>query len=56
MTASVPEYVLSSDWLVDLETLAVRYSHFGVYADLHHMSLAEMWQVYQFLSRIAEQV
>lgn len=56
MTASLPEYLLSLQWLQDLETLAVRYSHLGVYADMAHMTLPELWGAYQFLSRISEQI
>ncbi len=52
MTASVPEYLLSLEWLLDLEMLAIRYAHLGVYADLAYMTLPELWGAYQFILRL----
>lgn len=41
------------DWLNELETLAVRFAHVGVSADLASLILAEAWAVLQFLRRTA---
>lgn len=43
------EYLLSLQWLVELNTLAIRYSHLNVSSDLVNMSLPELWGVYLWL-------
>ena len=40
-------------WLTELETLAVRFAHLGVSADLASLTLAEAWGVLQYLRRMA---
>jgi|CXWL01.1.fsa_nt_gi hypothetical protein len=42
------------DWLEHLQSLAVRFSHLGVGADLAALSMIEAWGVYLFLSRLAD--
>lgn len=40
-------------WLERLQSLAARFSELGVGPDLAGLSLADLWGVYQLLSRIA---
>jgi hypothetical protein len=42
------------DWLERLQSLAVRFSHLGIGADLAALSMIEAWGVYLFLSRLAD--
>lgn len=46
---SEQEYLLSLQWLVELNTLSIRHSHLNVTADLPNMSLPELWGVYLWL-------
>ncbi|PTQ79817.1 hypothetical protein C8R21_12221 [Nitrosospira multiformis] len=41
-------------WLERLQALSVRFSHLGIEVDLAAMSLIELWGLYRFLSRLAE--
>ena len=43
------EYLLSLQWLAELNMLAYRYSHLNVLADLPNMSLPHLWGVYLWL-------
>ena len=40
-------------WLVHLQSLALRFPHLGVGADLAALSLTEAWGVYLHLRRLA---
>ena len=46
---SEQEYLFSLQWLIDLNTLSIRYSHLNVRPDLGNMSLVELWGVYQWM-------
>ena len=41
-------------WLAELQSLAVKYSAYGVGPDLGGLTLAQCWGLYLFLRRIAE--
>lgn len=42
------------DWLLRLYCLAARHSDRGACSDLAAMSLADLWGLYQLLTRIAD--
>lgn len=44
----------SETWLERLQTLLVRFSHFGIEADIAAMDLTALWGLYCFLSRLAD--
>ena len=41
-------------WLGELQSLAARFSDYGIVPDLAELTLAEAWGVFVFLHRIAE--
>lgn len=41
-------------WLERLQWLAARFPQYGVSPDLAGLALADLWAIYQFLSRVAE--
>jgi len=41
-------------WLESLQTLAARFSHLGIGADMASLSIVELWGLYLFLSRLAD--
>jgi hypothetical protein len=41
-------------WLERLQTLSIRFAHLGVCSDLAAMSLIELWGVYLYLARLAD--
>lgn len=45
------EYLLSRQWLVELNTLSIKYSYLNVRSDLSNMPLSELWGVYLWLKR-----
>ena len=51
---SEQEYLLSLQWLAELNTLTIRYSHLNVIADLPNMSLPELWGIYKWMSNIGD--
>ena len=42
-----------ASWLDELQSLAVRFSGYGIGPDLAGLTLAEAWALYRFLSRLA---
>lgn len=44
-----PEFILSFEWLKELEILAYKYQSQGVTHDIASMTLIELWGVYQYL-------
>ena len=42
------------NWLERLQTLLVRFSYLGLYADIDQLSLTELWGLYRFLSRLSD--
>lgn len=49
LNESVQEYLLSLQWLAELNALVIRYSNLNVTSDLPNMSLPELWGVYLWL-------
>lgn len=49
------EYLLSLQWLAELNRLVVRYSHLNISPDLLSMSLPELWGVYLWLKSLEVQ-
>ena len=45
------EYHITDDFLCELEALTIKHSGLGCYPDLAHMSVAEAYGLYLFLSR-----
>ena len=43
------------NWLERLQVLLVRFSDLGISGDVAGLSLTELWGVYCFLSRLAEE-
>jgi hypothetical protein len=42
------------DWFSELESLAIRFSHMGITADLAALTVIEAWGVLQMLRKLAE--
>ena len=42
------------NWLERLQVLLVRYSDLGITDDIAGLSLIELWGLYRFLSRLAD--
>ncbi len=42
-------------WLERLQMLCARFSHLGISPDLAALSMIELWGLYLFLSRLADQ-
>ena len=42
-------------WLERLQILLVRFSHLGISGDMAGLSLTELWGLYCFLSRLADE-
>ena len=54
MSCAVVKAMNDETWLERLEMLLVRFSHFGIGADVASLSMIELWELYLYLSRLVD--
>lgn len=48
-----PPVIRAASWIEELQTLAVRFSGYGIGPDLAGLTLAQAWGIFMFLRRLA---